>query len=92
VAKACSWWRRPTVRCKLRQDAQVSRLQLGAQGTEVLPLLADRSGYLHVVGGRLCVDGEWLGQGDGAAFRNRSGVAVQAGNRVEALWFDLPGC
>jgi redox-sensitive bicupin YhaK (pirin superfamily) len=53
------------------------------------PLAAQRTAYLHVVSGVVVVNGEQLGEGDGATITEIDGIRFEAVESAEALLFDL---
>lgn len=75
---------------KLQQDACLYQLLLKPGERATLTLEAGRSLYLHVVSGRLAVDGEALGAGDGATVRDVEAIEFAGLEPGEALVFDLP--
>lgn len=74
----------------VRQDARVWRGTLAGGGELALPLAAGRTGYLHVVGGRVEVAGQALAEGDGIALLDEQALAAVALDATEFLFFDLP--
>ncbi len=74
----------------LHQDASLYQLYLEPGETAVHALAEGRRLYVHVVGGRLEVDGETLGEGDGATIMATAKVAFAGETQSEALVFDLP--
>ena len=74
----------------LHQDASLYQLRLDAGETASHILAGGRRIYLHVVGGELKVDGETLGEGDGATLLATGSVEFAGVSKTEALVFDLP--
>jgi hypothetical protein len=75
---------------RLGQDASVSRVLLPPGASEKLELAPGRVGYLHLVAGKLHLDGVTLARGDGAALRDAPRLELRADDAAEALWFELP--
>ncbi len=75
---------------QLHQDASLYQLLLADGDTESYPLAPDRTAYVHVVRGRLTVNGETLQEGDGAAVNDEGSIRFVGQDDVEALLFDLP--
>lgn len=75
---------------RLHQDASLYQLRLGAGDSASHSLAAGRRIYVHLVGGRIEVDGELLGEGDGATLSATDRVVFHGETRAEALVFDLP--
>ncbi|NBQ89639.1 MAG: quercetin 2,3-dioxygenase, partial [Betaproteobacteria bacterium] len=46
--------------------------------------------YVHLVRGRLQVNGEWLQAGDALKLRDEASVQLGHGEQAEVLLFDLP--
>lgn len=74
----------------LHQDASLYQLRLDPAETASHGLGRGRSLYLHVVSGRLEVNGETLGEGDGAKVADVESVDFEGLEATEALVFDLP--
>ncbi|WP_441005080.1 hypothetical protein [Novilysobacter viscosus] len=55
-----------------------------------LPLAPGRLGYVHVVKGRVVVNGMSLGGGDALRYKDESLVSIESGSDAEVLVFDLP--
>ena len=70
-------------------DALIRR-RLEAGDSASHSLAAGRRIYVHLVGGRIEVDGELLGEGDGATLSATDRVVFHGETRAEALVFDLP--
>lgn len=74
----------------VRQDVQVWRGVLAEGAQCVLPLVAPRMAYLHLVTGALAIDGLSLREADGLAIEDKSRPVVVADAAAEFLFFDLP--
>jgi hypothetical protein len=75
----------------LQQDAAVHATVL-APGQRVAHVLGPgRRAWVQVARGTLTLNGERLGQGDGAAILDEQDLALAAIEPAEALVFDLPG-
>lgn len=74
----------------LHQDASLYQLRLGSSDSATHTLESGRNLYLHVVSGVIEVDGERLGEGDGAHLNNQESVTFTGVEACEALVFDLP--
>ncbi len=74
----------------LHQDASLYQLRLAAGESARHALAGGRRIYVHVVAGQLAVDGELLGEGDGATVTATDTVAFGGETEAEALVFDLP--
>ena len=74
----------------LRQDASLYQLRLDPSRQVSHRLGHGRSLYVHVVSGALKVNGETLGEGDGAAVSDVESVDFEGLESSEALVFDLP--
>jgi redox-sensitive bicupin YhaK (pirin superfamily) len=74
----------------LHQDASLYQLLLQPGESASHALAAGRTAYLHLVSGSLRVNGEQLGEGDGATVRATDAIDFEALAPSEALLFDLP--
>ena len=75
----------------IHQDARVYATLLGVDERVSLELTAGRHGWVQVTRGRVLVNGEVLGPGDGASVADEARVdLVGKAPAVEALVFDLP--
>ena len=74
----------------LHQDASLYQLWLQPGASANHAFSAPRTGYVHVVSGRIKVNGEQLGEGDGATISDTESVEFEALSASEALLFDLP--
>ena len=74
----------------LHQNASLYQLRLGAGESATHRLAADRTLYLHLVVGEVEVEGERLGEGDGATITDIEAIEFRGQSEVEALVFDLP--
>ncbi len=75
---------------KVHQDASLYQLLLDAEETATHRPAAGRSVYVHVVAGEISVNGEVLGEGDGATLRDLDVIDFVGREAGEALVFDLP--
>ena len=75
---------------RLHQDASLYRLWLQTDEAAGHALAAQRTAYLHVVSGAIEVNGETLGEGDGATVSDVAEIHFSALQESEALLFDLP--
>ena len=74
----------------LHQDASLYQLWLQSDESASHAFTASRTGYVHVVSGTIKVNGEQLGEGDGATISDTESVEFEALAASEALLFDLP--
>lgn len=74
----------------LHQDASLYQLWLQSGESANHAFSAPRTGYVHVVSGRIKVNGEQLCEGDGATISDTESVEFEALAASEALLFDLP--
>ncbi len=74
----------------LHQDAFLYQLCLVAGQSAEHTLQAGRSVYVHVVSGSIRVNGELLGEGDGARISDVEAIEFAGEAESEALVFDLP--
>ena len=74
----------------LHQDASLYQLRLDRGGKVDYEAGDKRTLYVHVVAGTLEVNGEKLGEGDGATVRDAGCVEFEGIDSAEALVFDLP--
>jgi redox-sensitive bicupin YhaK (pirin superfamily) len=74
----------------VNQDVRLYRSVLGQSEELVLPLTMARHGWVQLVSGALKVAGETLHVGDGAALSEVERPLVEAVDRAEFLFFDLP--
>jgi quercetin 2,3-dioxygenase len=74
----------------IHQDARIyAGLFDGAESAR-LPVASGRNAYLHLVRGKLTVNGTPLSAGDALKMTGISEVALDKGEGAEALLFDLP--
>ncbi|MBO9685556.1 MAG: pirin family protein [Mitsuaria chitosanitabida] len=74
----------------IHQDARLyAGLFNGDERTE-RPLAADRLTYVHLVRGKLTVNGEALETGDALQLAREDRLVIEAGQDAEVLVFDLP--
>lgn len=74
----------------IHQDASLYQLLLDDGDTAVLSPAPGRSTYVHVVAGEISVNGEALGEGDGARLADLDKIEFGGRTAGEALVFDLP--
>lgn len=74
----------------LHQDASLYQLVLDEDESVSHELAAGRTVYVHVVAGQVKVNGESLGEGDGARISETDVVEFEGQALTEALVFDLP--
>lgn len=72
------------------QDARLWASLLGAGEALAYTLGPGRLAYVHVVRGRLALNGQNLATGDGAKIADESALQFLAGEETEFLLFDLP--
>jgi redox-sensitive bicupin YhaK (pirin superfamily) len=73
----------------VHQDARVHAGLFDGAESATLPLAPDRYAYVHVARGSVEVNGERLGQGDGARIRDERTLRFAKGDQAEVLVFDL---
>jgi len=73
----------------INQDASLSRLALG-NGEKISLSTKQRTGYLHIVHGQVQANEQLLNAGDGFALHANQSVLLEATEKLEAIWFDLP--
>jgi len=74
----------------LHQDASLYQLRLEPSDKASHQLDHERSLYIHVVSGALEVNGETIGEGDGARVTDVGSADFEGLETTEALVFDLP--
>ena len=74
----------------LHQDASLYQLVLDEGESVSHELAAGRTVYVHVVSGQVKVNGESLGEGDGASISETDVIGFEGRTLTEALVFDLP--
>ncbi|MBB1486350.1 pirin family protein [Oceanospirillum sediminis] len=74
---------------KVNQDISLYKLKFDHQN-EQLNISAQRTFYLHMVGGEMVVNGETLLTGDGMTITDEERLTLDISNQAEALLFDLP--
>ena len=74
----------------IQQDARLYAGLFDGDEAAMLPLAAGRLGYVHVVKGRVVVNGLPLGPGDALRYRGEPQVTLAQGQGAEVLVFDLP--
>ena len=73
----------------IHQDARVYSSILGAGDTVTHELAAGRHAWVQVARGRLRLNGEELGEGDGAAVSEERSLRLEGVDEAEVLVFDL---
>ena len=73
----------------VHQDAELYHVNLGEGKQASLDNVSGRTLYLHVIHGRIQVEGETLGPGDGATLTELTSVSLTADSDSEALLFNL---
>lgn len=74
----------------IHQDADLYASILNAKDHVKYDLLADRTAYIHVIIGKLNVNGEQLNTGDALKINNEHELHINADEQTEFLLFDLP--
>ena len=74
----------------IHQDARLYAGLFDGAERAALPLAPGRRAYLHLVRGKLTVNGTPLGAGDALKMTGISEVTLEKGEGAEALLFDLP--
>jgi len=74
----------------IHQDARIYAGLFDAAERAVHPIATGRSAYLHLVRGKLTVNGTPLAAGDALKMTDVSAVTLENGAGAEALLFDLP--
>jgi redox-sensitive bicupin YhaK (pirin superfamily) len=74
----------------IHQDARLYAGLFDGAERAALPLAPGRRAYLHLVRGKLTVNGTPLGAGDALKMTGVSEVTLEKGEGAEALLFDLP--
>jgi redox-sensitive bicupin YhaK (pirin superfamily) len=75
---------------KIHQDASIYATILNAGDQAVLPLAAERIGYVHVIRGHVLVNGMALKGGDALRISGEPEVTLGGVEAAEVLVFDLP--
>jgi hypothetical protein len=73
----------------INADAGVYSGILDKGHTAELPIAAGRGAWIHVARGKVRVNGEELGEGDGVAIENERAVRIEGIDKGEVLAFDL---
>ena len=74
---------------RIQQDTRIhAGLFTGAERAE-LPLAPNRYAYVHVIRGRVALNGTPLNDGDGVRVRNEPRLVFSDGHHAEVLVFDL---
>lgn len=71
------------------QDASAYAGLFDGDEADSLELASGRYAYVHVARGEVRVNGQTLGEGDGARLREEARVALDGGRNAEVLVFDL---
>jgi hypothetical protein len=71
------------------QDVRVYAGLFDGDERQALQLAQNRYAYVHVASGSIEVNGERLGEGDGARLRNPGEIRLAGGRGAEVLLFDL---
>ncbi len=74
----------------IHQDADLYKALLAPGEAATLPLREGRYSWVQVARGAVTVNGQALGQGDGAALSSERAVELAATEAAEVLVFDLP--
>ncbi|MEZ5457960.1 MAG: pirin family protein [Steroidobacteraceae bacterium] len=74
---------------RIQQDARLYAGLFDGAEHAMLPLAANRMAYVHVVRGRLLVNGVALSGGDALKLRDLDAVDIRDGQDAEVLVFDL---
>jgi redox-sensitive bicupin YhaK (pirin superfamily) len=73
----------------IQQEASLSRLVLQEKETFTLDS-GKQLGYLHIIKGKLTVDGETLVAGDAFSVEPSNTISLEVISTLEAMWFELP--
>jgi redox-sensitive bicupin YhaK (pirin superfamily) len=73
----------------INQDANVLAAILRPGETVEHKLVPERHAWIQVARGAVTVNGQQMGQGDGAAISEESSIRIDAGDSAEVLVFDL---
>lgn len=74
----------------IQQDALLCRATFSAGRSLAYAIEPDRGVWLHVIAGRLAVEGVALEPGDGAAVRDARAIELASAHGADVLLFDLP--
>ncbi|OWQ91939.1 quercetin 2,3-dioxygenase [Roseateles aquatilis] len=74
----------------LHQDARLYAGLFNGDERAELPLAAGRLGYVHLVRGKLTVNGQALETGDALQIAKEDHLVIEGGEDAEVLVFDLP--
>lgn len=75
---------------QIAQDANLRGLAIHAGKSADLHLPTPRAVWVQVVTGTIAIDGQELGEGDGLALQQATGVSISASADADVLVFDLP--
>ncbi|WP_146910018.1 pirin family protein [Arenimonas daejeonensis] len=74
----------------INQDARMYAGLFNGDERAELALTPGRLGYVHLVRGRLVVNGQHLAAGDALKFKDEPRIVIEQGRDAEVLVFDLP--
>ena len=74
----------------LNADARLHVAILDPKDAVSTTIPSGRNAWVHVASGRVKVNGNALGEGDGVAFEDEPSIAIEGVERAEVLVFDLP--
>lgn len=74
---------------KIHADAALYVGLLDGEEAAILPLNPSRKAYVHLIRGKLTVNGQSLQAGDAAMLADESVLKLAAGQDAEVLVFDL---
>ncbi len=75
---------------KIHQDAAIYRAEISARSEASFEIARARKAYVHVVKGKLSLNGAAMDEADGAMIAEVSRIEVKAEQDTELLLFDLP--
>ncbi len=75
---------------QIHQDAYLYQLHLTKDESSSHTLDTGRTVYVHVVSGKITINGETLNEGDGATVTDVNDINFTSSKNSEALVFDLP--
>jgi redox-sensitive bicupin YhaK (pirin superfamily) len=74
---------------KINADARVYAGIFDKDSKAELGIVKGRGAWVHVASGKVRVNGEELGEGDGVSFENESSIQIEGVDEGEVLVFDL---
>ena len=74
----------------IHQDASIYASILNGADSVAHPLAANRLGYVHVIRGRVTVNGKALNGGDALKLSGEAAITLNGAEAAEVLVFDLP--